>query len=306
MSKIYIACLLLFVSFSSKMQAQQAAHYTQYYYNMQILNPAYVGVKSDLSIVLLQRQQWVGIEGAPKTNTFSINGRTQNGLGIGTTVINDKIGLAESTNINIDAAYTIATSYYGRVSVGIKGGLTLFTNKLAQGITPDNDVYLSTKGRFPTAGFGGLYYNDKFYIGLSLPNLLKFSSFKTNDTFSESNGVSNKNYFLTGGSIFHVSETLKFKPSAIFKYTPSLPISFDVNGNFTLNDQFEIGFSYRFKKSISALAMFVISEKVKIGYAYDYQLNNLGDNFNSHEIILSLNLNLDRDHRWLYHHFCCP
>ena len=133
--------------------AQQAPHYTQYVDNMQILNPAFVGY---LSISLLSRKQWVGVEGAPETNTFSINGRVKDGFGFGATIINDQLGLFKSNNINVDVSYTIPTSQYGRVSFGLKGGITFFNNNNANGITPDNDVYPSTNGKFPSLGFGGL------------------------------------------------------------------------------------------------------------------------------------------------------
>ena len=93
---------------------------------MQIINPAAVGARSDLNMSVLTRQQWAGIEGAPTTNTFSINGRMNKGLGIGATVINDKVGLSKSTNINIDASYTLITSRYSRLAFGLKGGVTFF------------------------------------------------------------------------------------------------------------------------------------------------------------------------------------
>lgn len=301
----YFISLTLIIFFRLSTFAQQVPHYTQYLYNMQVLNPAYVGVKSDLSVSLLARQQWVGVEGAPETNTFSVNGRTRDGLGIGATVINDKIGLTQSTNINIDASYTIQTSQFGRLAVGLKGGISYFSNNLSEGSTPDNDVYESTPGRFPNIGFGGLYYTDRFMIGLSIPNILKSNQFEIFETTYRNNSISNANYFLTGEAIFDISEDLKYKPSAIIKYTPTLPVSFDVNSNFMYKETIEAGLSYRYKQSISALLAVIINKKVRIGYAYDYQLAEFGDNLISHEIILTLNLNLNRQTRWLYYDRCC-
>ena len=146
-------------------------------HNMQIINPAYVGVKSDLSISLLSRQQWVGLEGAPSTSTFSINGRTSRGLGIGTTIVHDRIGLSETTNLNLDGSYTIITSRYSRLSFGLKAGVTFFNNNLFNGITPDNDIYNSISGRFPNVGFGTFFYNRKFFVGFSIPYLLETPQF---------------------------------------------------------------------------------------------------------------------------------
>ena len=294
------ACLFLFFN---SYYAQQAPHYSQYIYNMEVLNPAFVGSKADLSISLLSRQQWVGVEGAPETKTFSIGGRIKDGFGLGATLINDQLGLFKSTNMNIDASYTIPTSRYGRVSFGLKGGMTIFNNNTAIGITPDNDVYPSTRGRFPTVGFGGLYYNSRLFVGLSIPNILKSSSFRTVDTPTTVE-FNDANYFMIAGAIFNLTENILFKPTTIIKYSPTLPISIDLNANFTYKNKIETGISYRYKNSVSALTALIVKEKFRIGYAYEYQLATYGANLSSHEIILRFDFNLKRNTRWLFHNRC--
>ncbi|MCG1036035.1 PorP/SprF family type IX secretion system membrane protein [Polaribacter sargassicola] len=300
----YLFCIFLVTFLSKVMHAQQAPHYTQYLYNMQILNPAFVGSKSDLSISLLSRQQWIGIEGAPETTTFSIGGRTIAGFGLGATFIKDKIGLTTSTNLNIDASYTVATSNYGRISFGLKGGLTFFNNNLANAITPDNEVYASTEGNFPNIGFGGLFYNKNFFIGLSVPNLLKSNQFKTLDNLNNNNGISNTNYFITSGYVFNLSDNLKLKPSTMVKYTTSLPISVDINSNLIYKDKIETGLSYRYQNSVSALFAIIINKKYRVGYSYDYTLAEYGSNLSSHEIIIRFDLDLNRSSHWLFHNRC--
>lgn len=304
-SSLFCLSILFVFFFRGIINAQQVPHYTQYIYNMQVLNPGYVGVKADLSASILSRQQWVGVEGAPETKTFSLNARTRGGVGIGITAINDKIGLAEATSVNIDAAYTIQTSQFGRFAVGLKGGLAFFSNNLSSGLTPDNEVYESTNGRFPNVGFGGLYYTNRFMIGLSIPNVLKSNQFEISETTFRNNSISNANYFLTSEVIFDLNENLKYKPSAILKYTPTLPLAFDFNSNILYKEAIEAGLSYRHKESISALFAVILNKKVRIGYAYDYRLRDFGDNLVSHEIILTLNLNLNRQTRWLYFDRCC-
>lgn len=283
--------------------SQQTPHYSQYVYNMEILNPAFVGAKADLSISLLSRQQWIGVEGAPETNTFSISERMKDGFSLGVTIINDQLGLFKSNNVNIDASYTIPTSQYGRVSFGLKGGLTFFNNTTDLAITPDNDVYPSIKGKYPTIGFGGLYYDNRFFVGLSIPNILNSSSFKIIET-SGTTDFNHANYFLSVGSIFNITEKILFKPSTLIKYTPSLPVSIDLNSNFIYNKRIETGVSYRYKNSISALAALIINEKFRIGYSYEYQLASYGPNFSSHEIMLRVDFTLERNTRWLFHNRC--
>jgi type IX secretion system PorP/SprF family membrane protein len=298
-------CAVLFIIFFSlQVHSQQTPNYTQYLYNMQIINPAYVGARADLSISLLSREQWVGLEGAPSTKTFSINGRTSNGLGFGTTVVNDKIGLSESTNVNIDASYTIITSQYGRLAFGLKGGMTFFDNNLANGITPDNDVYASTSGNFPNVGFGAFFYNKKFYVGLSLPYILETPQFYTQANSDKGNLATNANYFFSTGALFKLTENVMFKPSTMVRYATNLPVSIDINSNFLYKEVIEAGLSYRHENSVSALFSLIINKKFRVGYAYDYKFSTLGGDLSSHEIILHLDLDLKRNYRWLLHNKC--
>lgn len=296
---------LFFAFYVATSSAQQMPHYTQYLYNMQVLNPAYVGSRADLSISVVSRQQWVGIEGAPTTKTFSINGRTIRGLGLGLTVVNDKIGLAESTNANVDVSYTLVTSENSRLALGLKGGLTFFSNNLSKGITPDNDIYASRNGNYPNIGFGAYFYTPKFYVGLSLPSLLKTPLFKAYDTTNNTTGLSNHvNYFFSTGALFNVSDNIQFKPSTIVKYTTNLPVSIDFNTNFLYKNTLETGISYRYKNSVSALFAIIIKEKFRVGYSYDYNLSNFGSNLSSHEIVLQIDFSLKRNKRWLLHNKC--
>jgi type IX secretion system PorP/SprF family membrane protein len=289
---------------SLNIYSQQLPNYTQYLYNMQILNPAYVGARAELSMSLLSRQQWIGVKGAPVTRTFSINGRTENGIGIGATFVNDKIGLSETNNVNVDVSYTLVTSQYSRLSLGLKGGLTFFSNNLANGITPDNDIYASTNGKFPNVGFGAFFYNRKFYVGLSIPYLLETPQFYIEDNFKETRLAEHANYFLSTGAVFKLSESILFKPSTMVRYTSNLPLSIDFNSNFLYKEVIEAGVSYRNQNSISALFALIIKEKFRIGYAYDYRLKTPGVDFSSHEIILHLDINLKRNTRWLLHNKC--
>ncbi|SDS08745.1 type IX secretion system membrane protein, PorP/SprF family [Polaribacter sp. KT25b] len=295
---------LLIGFLSLQMNAQQLPNYTQYLYNMQIINPAYVGARADLSMSLLSREQWVGLKGAPITRTFSINGRTSNGLGFGTTVVNDKIGLSESTNVNIDASYTIITSQFGRVSFGLKGGMTFFNNNLANGITPDNDVYASTSGNYPNVGFGAFFFNKKFYVGLSVPYILESPQFYIEENVDKTSLTSNANYFFSTGALFKLTENVMFKPSTMVRYASNLPVSIDINSNFLYKEIIEAGLSYRHENSMSALFALIIKKKYRIGYAYDHKFSILGGNLSSHEIIFHLDLDLRRNYRWLLHNKC--
>lgn len=301
--KIYTTIFIVFIGL--KTAAQQIPNYTQYLYNMQIINPAYVGSRAELSMSLLSRQQWGGVTGGPVTRTFSINGRTRRGLGIGATVVNDKLGLSESNNINIDASYTLITSQYSRLSFGLKGGMTFFNNNFANGVTPDSDVYASTSGKFSNIGFGAFFYNKKFYVGLSLPYLFDTPQFYTQENYNNTNQfTTNANYFFSAGALFKLTENLLFKPSTMVRQASNLPVSVDVNSNFLYRNIIEAGVSYRHENSVSALFALILKEKYRIGYAYDHKLTTLGGNLSSHEIIFHIDFNLKRNRRWLLHNKC--
>lgn len=300
-----IGVLFLAIFFVSlKSYSQQLPHYTQYLYNMQIINPAFVGYRAELSMSVLARQQWVGVEGAPQTRTLSVNGRTRRGLGIGTTIVNDKIGLSEMTNVNLDASYTIVTSQKSRLSFGLKGGINFFNNNLFDGITPENEVYASTTGRFVNVGFGGLFYTKKFYVGLSVPQLLESPQFYIEDNLAQTTLATNPNIFLSTGVLFKLSEDILFKPSTMVRYTANLPVSIDVNSKFLYKSILETGISYRYKNSLSGLFTIILNKQYRIGYAYDHRFSILGGNLSSHEIVFQMDLNFKRNTRWLLFNDC--
>jgi type IX secretion system PorP/SprF family membrane protein len=281
------------------LKAQQIPHYTQYLYNMQIINPAHVGLKSDLNLSLLSRQQWAGVEGAPITNTFSISGRTLRRLGLGFSVVNEKIGFTDLNNINLDASYSVPISQKATISLGLKAGIAMFDNNFSQAITSDNDSYESFSGRHPNIGFGMVYYKSNYFIGASIPYILDTPVFKTASYLNSEFNINYQNFFVVAGAVFELSETVEYKPSLIVKNNENLPITFDINSNFVYNNLVEGGISYRYENSLSVIFAILLNKRYRIGYAYDHKLAKFGDNLYSHEIILTVDLDLNRNNRWL-------
>lgn len=287
-------CLYFLLSFTA-VYSQQDPAYTQYMYNMAIVNPAYAGSKGFLSLGLLHRAQWINIEGAPRTTTLFAHTPVGRNTSLGLSVIADKIGPVKEENFNLDFSYTLQTSSYGNLAFGLKGGLTVQSVGLTSIILPEdpNDVLFSENINevYPNFGIGAYYYTENYYIGLSTPSLLKTNHFERGDGFV-TEAREDIHYFLTSGYVFNISEDLKYKPSFLARVTNGAPISIDLSSNFLINDTFELGVNYRIDSSISALFNFGITSNLRIGYAYDYQTNNLG-NFNSgsHEILLLWSLN---------------
>jgi len=305
MNKIVLVIVSFLLFLNSNLYAQQTPHYTQYMYNMAVINPAYAGSRADLSIGLLGRKQWVNVDGAPETQTFSLNGRAFNGIGLGISAIHDKIGLAEETNLNADISYTVVTSPITRLALGIKGGFSSFSNNLSQGITPDNDVNPDLTGVYPNAGFGAFYYTSNFFAGVSVPQLFKTPKFRLDNNQYSAGLNEHMNYFVTTGYVFDLNEKVKFRPSTLIKIASGLPFSVDINANILYNNLVDFGVSYRYNDSISGMIALMLTENLRLGYAYDHTLTDLGDfNSGTHELMLLFDFDMKKRARWLNDSSC--
>jgi len=300
MKKVKVLFVLGLLLFITDTNAQQDPQYTQYMYNMNVVNPAYAGSRGTLSLGLLGRTQWTGIDGAPQTMSFNAHAPLGKKVGMGLSVIADEIGPAKEQNIFVDFSYTINTSEKGKLAFGLKGGVTLLDVNLLditlpQTSTGDDPLFNENiNTAFPNFGAGAYYYTNKFYVGFSVPNILRATHLdKDNINTKASEEI---HYFLTSGYVFDLSSTLKFKPSVMLKGVTGAPLSIDVNANFLLYDRFELGASYRLDDSISALFNFGVTPDFRIGYAYDYTISNFSNSVTggSHEIMLLYDIDFSK------------
>ena len=294
-TRIIIFVLMLASSVS---YAQQDAQFTQYMYNTININPAYAGSRGVLSVFGLHRTQWVGLDGAPVTNTFSINtpiNGTNIGLGLG--IINDRIGPSDENNISADFSYSIPTSERYKLSFGIKASANLLNVDFTK-----LNIYNSSDPRFkdnienkfsPNIGAGLYFHSDKTYIGLSVPNFLETKHFDGTANNNAQSFIASErmHYYLIAGHVFDLSANLKFKPSLLTKLVAGAPLQVDVSGNFLINDKFVIGAAYRWSAAVSAMVGFQASDSWYIGYGYDLETTRLANyNSGSHEIFLRYEL----------------
>lgn len=285
---IKIAFILILTITGIKLAAQQDPQVTQYMYNMNIVNPAYAGSNEAISIGLLGRTQWVGLDGAPKTVTLSVHSPVGNNIGLGMSVVTDKIGPVNESNLNADFSYTLKTSEIGKLALGLKAGVTFQDLGLASitTVAPDVNFTDNINNTFPNFGIGAFYYTDKFYAGVSMPNMIKSNHFEKQGGII-SKATEKMHYFINSGYVFDISETVKFKPSVLLKAVTGSPVSMDISSNFLVNERLELGASYRIDDSFSGLVNFAVNQNLRIGYAYDHTISNLGDyNSGSHEVIL--------------------
>lgn len=272
--------------------AQQDAQFTQYMYNTININPAYAGSRGFMSLFALHRTQWVGLDGAPVTNSFSINTPIGNSkMGVGISFLNDRIGPTNENEISADVSYSIRTSESFRLSFGLKVTANVFNLDVSR-LNPvsQNDPQFQNLNNSFTPNFGaGLYlHSEKTYIGLSVPNFIESNKYDSNSVamFKEK-----MNYYLIAGHVFDIGENLKFKPSLLTKIVTGAPLQLDVSGNFLISKKFVIGGAYRWSAAFSAMTGFQISEGIFVGYGYDKETTNLANyNSGSHEIFLRFEL----------------
>jgi type IX secretion system PorP/SprF family membrane protein len=296
MRRKIIGLVLILMSVAS--YAQQDSQFTQYMYNTINVNPAYAGSRETMSIFALHRTQWVGLDGAPVTNTASIHTPINgSNVGLGVSIINDRIGPSNENNISVDFSYTIPASDRYKLSFGLKATANLLNvdfTKLNQYDQNDYSFDTNIDNKFsPNIGVGLYLHSDNTYVGLSAPNLLETKHFdRYASTGANSHIATEKiHYYLIAGHVFDLSPSVKFKPSTMIKAVQGAPLQVDLSGNFMINDKFVAGVAYRWSAAVSAMVGFQASDSWFIGYGYDLETTKLANyNSGSHEIFLRYEL----------------
>ncbi|WP_411894071.1 type IX secretion system membrane protein PorP/SprF [Winogradskyella sp. A2] len=294
MKKLTIIAVLLLALQS---YGQQDPQYTQYMYNMNIINPAYAGSRENLSFGLLYRNQWTAIDGGPETGTFFGHSPIGNNLGLGLSVIADQIGPVKETNTYVDVSYTLKLGGAHRLAFGVKAGATFHDINLTSSnvsVIDQNDPFfgIGINETTPNFGAGFFYYTDNYYLSLSVPNFLSSVHLDAN---GNKIGSETQHYFLTGGYVFNLSPNTELKPSFMLKSAFDAPTSFDLNLNARFFKKFEIGASYRLDDSFSGLVNFAVTPSIRLGYAYDAISSEIKAYAPaSHEVMLLFDLNFPK------------
>lgn len=287
-SKISSSLLVFFMTLVG--YAQQDPQFTDYMFNTLTVNSAYAGSRGHLSVTGLHRSQWVGLEGAPETQSVSIESPIGKNVGLGVSVVNDRLGPSDEFYLDANFSYTIKLYNDRKLSFGIKGGGRMLNIDWSRGSYQESeDVFENINNRFlPTIGAGIYIHNDKSYVGLSVPNFL------TNEHYDGlQNAVASErlHFFLIAGKVFDLSSRIKFKPAFLGKFVTGAPIIADLSANFMFNDVFRLGAAYRWDDSVSGLVGLQIGPRLMLGYAYDFTTTDLQNvNSGTHEIMIRFEL----------------
>jgi len=289
--------LILFILlFALQANAQQDPQYTQYMYTMNTINPAYAGSTESLSIGALFRSQWVGLDGGPETFTFNVHAPVGERVGLGLSVIADQIGPVKETNTYVDFSYTIPVGAVSQFAFGIKGGFTSHDIGIGESqitVMDSGDPFFSSAINETTPNIGAgiyFYYPQKYYVSVSIPNILNGVHLDANGTKI---GSEREHFFAAAGYVFDLSENFKLKPHTLVKYAVDAPISYDINANLFMYDMVELGIGYRLDDSFSGMINFKVFDNLRIGYAYDAIRSDLDIVTNSsHEVFINFDISL--------------
>ncbi|HMI07836.1 MAG TPA: type IX secretion system membrane protein PorP/SprF [Flavobacterium sp.] len=286
--KVKKAYFLLIGLIAIAVNAQQDPQYTQYMYNTMTVNSAYAGSTGALEATLLHRSQWTGLDGAPQTQSLTIDAPIGSNVGLGFSAVNDKLGPSSEIYLEGNFSYTVNLNHDMKLAFGVKAGIRSLDVDWSKGRYYDNtDVLLNNNIESkikPSFGAGLYLYKEKWYAGISVPSFLRADYY---DDVKEALLSDRLHYYFIGGYVFDLSDNLKFKPAAMAKLVSGAPITVDLSANFLIQEKLTLGASYRFDDSMSALVGFQITKSLYAGYAFDYTVTDLNKyNNGSHEIIL--------------------
>lgn len=289
--------MVLFIA-SKTALSQQEAMYTQYMFNTLAINPAYAGSRNVVSATALLRSQWAGIEGAPETQTFTIDAPINSKkIGLGFQLFNDKLGKSSNTGAVASYAYRIRMDK-ASLSFGLQGSISQFnSNYNTVELDPSGlsvDPAFTNNDRKTMYNFGtGVYYNsDRFYIGLSSPELIN------NILPGSATGQNRETFhvFFMSGYVFTLNNTFKLKPSILLKGVSGAPLEADLNSSLWIKDVISVGAQYRTNADVSGLLEIQVTPQIRFGYAYDHSTTPLSSyNSGSHEVMLRYEFGFKRN-----------
>ncbi|MGE0089064.1 MAG: type IX secretion system membrane protein PorP/SprF [Bacteroidales bacterium] len=265
--------------------------YSQYWINGLAINPAYAGSRECFSNSVMYRNQWVGFEGAPETQTLSSHTSLLNEKhSVGLLLFHEKIGVSHNYEIFGNYAFRFKLAG-GKFALGLRAGTSIVQSNYSDVLTGDvnNDPEFSTAENEiayqPNVGFGLYYYSDIIYLGASIPSFLSYK--QENGKNVVYNNVNNYDFLLSAGILLGKSDVFKIRPTTLIRYRLNNTFQVDIGGNLIFYNAFWIGAAYRFDDEIAFMFEYQINDQIRLGGSYDMVTGDLaGMNSGSFELIL--------------------
>lgn len=255
---------------------------TQYMFNMQYVNPAYAGMWEKIGFNSLVRKQWAGFDRSPLTQVISFHTPTKNeNVGLGLNVTSDRFGYENKLSIFGDYAYEVAFTPQTRMRMGLKFGATNFKNPLTQvQLYPDGEydqAYMADIDLkfMPNFGIGAFLYGENFYMGLSVPKMMKNSYTANINNFDLEAQI--QTAYLMGGYVFQFirHHHLALKPTLMVTYNHGLPINYDLGINLMIREKLWLGLMARSINALSFVSQWIMDNNLRIGFAMDLTYNEI-------------------------------
>lgn len=283
---------IIFIAFASHgVNAQLTPVSDQYILNPILINPAHAGSRGALSVAAFYRKQWAGIKGSPETITLIADAPLQDRkVGLGLSIMNDKIGVTRETSFNTFYSYRTETSA-GDLFLGLKAGLLATNTKWSDLVVldPGDEMFLQDSRVFvvPDFSFGAYLTDQKYFAGFSIPRLIGYRFNFEKNHYSLKINPGQYYYLFNAGYSFDIADEIRFLPSFLLSLSPGEKALLDLNAHFSFSDRMWAGLSYRTNRSLAALFQFAISNQVKAAYSYYLDFSRIGRFSNgSHEIML--------------------
>lgn len=275
--------------------AQQDAMYTQYMDNLLVVNPGFAGSIESGNFLMVSRNQWVSVPNAPITRSLSYNTLVRENVGVGFSVMYDKIGPQKQTGIYFDYSYFLRISDRFKLGMGLKGGVSFYRVALTELITIDpdpiydRDIY---KNFLPNLGIGFFLYSGNSYFGLSVPKLIE-NTISRNDYSTEYVNRQEMHLYTVGGKLFRFNQDFQLKTSGMLQIVRNAPVSLQLNAMAGFRERFWVGGMVRFGDAFGIVAQFKPTPKMTIGYSYDITTSALNVFSNgTHEIMFGYNFSV--------------
>lgn len=295
MKKAVLIFILIVSGLNSNVWAQQDPLYTNYMFNPHAINPAYAGSRDALSIVALGRWQWVGVPGAPNTQSFSIHSNVgKTGLALGGNFYHEGIGPNSNFAGQLTIGYHVKLKL-GKLSMAARAGF--FNSNLDRGQLNFNQTNDPTMGggisssTVPTIDFGLYWYHKNFYVGGGANNIWA-GELNFNVSADYIVHQLTQHFYLHGGAAIEVHKDFILKPSAMMRYVINAPFSFDVNFSVLMYRILWLGVTYRFNNSVAVLLEVNPLDWLRVGYSFDYTYTSVAFRKGSHEVFLGFDFNL--------------
>jgi type IX secretion system PorP/SprF family membrane protein len=298
MKKLTVIILLSVVYIFTN--AQDLVQFNHYIANQGLLNPAYNGTRDVISGLAIHRSQWVGFEGAPMNQALNVHGPIEDtDLGVGVTIMNDKIGFANTFDALAAASYKLTLDNYGKfVSFGLQMGVNSHVYDGTKAITDQygDPVYNGKISKIGfNVGFGTYFYANNYFAGFSIPKMFSNIFNEDESAFTNRLDLKNLHMYLYGGYVFDW-EPVKVKPTLLFREVYGAPLQFDVSANVLLAESVWLGLSYRSVSEVVFLTEYIINRQFTVRYSLDYPINSLKNytRYGSHELSLQFDFTFNR------------